>query len=97
LRLADTVGEAVPEEAVRARFGDDEICAILPGMSAEDAYQLAEKVLLRLAEGTEDLRADAGVAGYPDHGSGAGEVVAAAFKALKTAKRVGGSGIVVAH
>ncbi len=97
LRLADTVGEAVPEEAVRARFGDDEICAILPGMSAEDAYRLAEKVLSRLAEGTEDLRADVGVAGYPDHGSDAGEVVGAAFKALKTAKRVGGSGIVVAH
>ena len=97
LRLADTVGEVVPEEAVRARFGDDEICAILPGMSVEDAYRLAEKVLLRLAEDTEDLQADAGVAGYPEHGSDAGEVVAAAFKALKTAKRVGGSGIVVAH
>jgi diguanylate cyclase (GGDEF)-like protein len=97
LRLADTVGEAVPEGAVRARFGDDEICAILPGMSVEDAYRLAEKVLLRLAENTEDVRADVGVAGYPEHGSDAGEVVAAAFKALKTAKRVGGSGIVVAH
>jgi diguanylate cyclase (GGDEF)-like protein len=97
LRLADTVGEVVPEEAVRARFGDDEICVILPGMSIEDAYRLAEETLWRLAEGPEDLRADAGVAGYPEHGSDAEEIVAAAFKALKTAKRVGGSGIVVAH
>jgi diguanylate cyclase (GGDEF)-like protein len=97
LRLADTVGKVVPEEAVRARFGDDEICVILPGMSIEDAYRLAEETLWRLAEGPEDLRADAGVAGYPEHGSDAGEVVAAACKALKTAKRVGGSGIVVAH
>ena len=97
LRLADAVGEVVPEEAVRARFGDDEICVILPGMSIEDAYRLAEETLWRLAEGPEDLRADAGVAGYPEHGSDAEEVVAAAFKALKTAKRVGGSGIVVAH
>jgi len=97
LRLADAVGEVVPEEAVRARFGDDEICVILPGMSIEDAYQLTEETLWRLAEGPEDLRADAGVAGYPEHGSDAEEVVAAAFKALKTAKRVGGSGIVVAH
>jgi diguanylate cyclase (GGDEF)-like protein len=97
LRLADAVGEVVSEEAVRARFGDDEICVILPETSTEEAYQLAEEVLWRLAEGPEDLRADAGVAGYPEHGSDAGEVVAAAFKALKTAKRVGGSGIVVAR
>jgi diguanylate cyclase (GGDEF)-like protein len=97
LRLADTVGEVVPQEAVRARFGDDEICVILPGTSTEEAYQLTEEVLWRLAEGPEDLRADAGVAGYPEHGSAAGEVAAAAFKALKTAKRVGGSGIVVAR
>src|ERR671933_469961 len=97
LRLADVVGETVPEEAVRARFGDDEICTILPGVSTEDAYRLAEEVLLRLAEDSQDLRADAGVAGYPEHGESADEVVAAAFKALKTAKRVGGSGIVVAR
>src|SRR5215218_5073549 len=40
LRLTDAVGEAVSEEAVCARFGDDEICIILPGMNAEDAYRL---------------------------------------------------------
>jgi diguanylate cyclase (GGDEF)-like protein len=97
LRLADAMGETVPEEAVRARFGDDEICVILPGMSVEDAYRLAEETLSGLAEGPEDLRADAGVAGYPEHGSDAGEVVAAARRALNMAKRVGGSGIVVAH
>src|SRR5215210_8315465 len=72
LRLTEAVGEIVPEEAVRARFGDDEICAILPGMSVEDAYGLAEEVLGRLAEGSGELGADAGVAGYPAHGSEAG-------------------------
>ena len=97
LRLADVVGETVPEEAVRARFGDDEICTILPGFSTEDTYRLADEVLLRLSRDSQDLRADAGVAGYPEHGESADEVVAAAFKALKTAKRVGGSGIVVAR
>lgn len=97
LRLAEVVGEVVPEDAVRARFGDDEICVILPRMGGEDAYRLAEEALWRLAEGPEDLRADAGVAGYPEHGNDAGEIVAAAFKALNRAKRVGGSGIVVAR
>ena len=97
LRLAGTVEEVVPEEAVRARFGDDEICVILPGTSAEEAYRLAEDVLARLAEGPEDLPADAGVAVYPEHGDDAGDLVTAAFRALGTAKRVGGSGIVVAR
>jgi diguanylate cyclase (GGDEF)-like protein len=97
LRLVDVVGEVVPEEAIRARFGDDEVCAILPGMQVEDAYQLAEEVLARLTEGPEDLRADAGVAGYPEHGENAAELVTAAFRALNTAKRVGGSGIIVAR
>ena len=98
LRLADAVGEAAPEESVRARFGDDEICAVLPGLNVEDAYRLAEEVLERLAEGPGDLlRADAGVAGYPEHGANADELIAAAFKALSVAKRVGGSGIVVAR
>jgi diguanylate cyclase (GGDEF)-like protein len=97
LRLADVVGETVPEEAVRARFGDDEICTILPGLSTEDAYRFADEVLLRLSKDSQDLQADAGVAGYPEHGESADEMVAAAVKALKTAKRVGGSGIVVAR
>lgn len=97
LRLAGAVEEVVPEEAVFARFGDDEICTVLPGISAEGAYDLAEEVLRRLTEGPEDLPADAGVAGYPEHGGDAGELLNAAFRALNTAKRVGGSGIVVAR
>jgi GGDEF domain-containing protein len=75
----------------------DEICVVLPGMNVEDAYGVAEEVLSRLAEGSIELRADAGVAVYPEHGHDAAGVVAAAFKALRTAKRVGGSGIVVAR
>lgn len=99
LRLADVVGEVVPEEAARARFGDDEICAILPGMDAEDAYRIAEEVLGHLkTNGPEDLLlVDAGVASYPDHGVDASEVVSAAIGALHAAKRFGGNGIVVAH
>lgn len=97
LRLADAVREAVPDEAIRARFGDDEICVVLPDMNVEDAYGVAEEVLSRLAEDPIELRADAGVAVYPEHGHDAAGVVAAAFKALRTAKRLGGSGIVVAR
>ncbi len=66
-------------------------------MNTEDAYRLAEQVLNRLTEGPEDLRSDAGIAGYLEHGSDAGELVAAVCKTLNMARRLGGSGIVVAH
>jgi GGDEF domain-containing protein len=97
LGLADTVSEAVPEGAISARFRDDEVCVVLPGRDIEETYRLAEELLERLVEGSEDLRAGAGVAGYPEHGDGADKVVAAAVGALNTAKRVGGGAIVVAH
>ena len=97
LRLAGAVEEVASEEAIRARFGDAEICAVLPGMGAEGAYELAEEVLRRLTEDPGDLWVDAGVAGYPEHGENAGELLSAASRALSTAKRVGGSGIIVAR
>ena len=97
-RLADIVREAAPEGTVCARFGDDEISAILPGQESEEAYRVAESVLERLAEGGEDgFEVDVGVAEYPAHGANVEELMGETLKALKMAKRVGGSGIVVAR
>ncbi len=96
-RLSETLGEAAPEDAVRARFGDDEICALLPGQNGEGAYRIAETVLERLARDPEGFEVGVGVAEYPANGSDAGELMAETLKALTMAKRVGGSGIVVAR
>ena len=96
-RLAEATRDAAPEDAVCARFGDDEVCAILPESTAEDAYQLAKLVSSRLREGPDGFDLDAGVAEYPAHGADAGHLMAETLKALKMAKRVGGGGIVVAH
>ena len=94
--LADAVRASAAEDAVFARFGDDEICVILPDEGSEAAYGIAERVLERIRE-HGGFEVDAGVAEYPAHGRSAGELVAETLKALKMAKRVGGSGIVVAH
>ncbi len=94
--LADAVRASASEGAVFARFGDDEICVILPDESSEAAYGIAERVLERIRE-HGDFEVDAGVAEYPAHGRNAGELVTETLKALKMAKRVGGSGIVVAR
>jgi diguanylate cyclase (GGDEF)-like protein len=96
-KLAEAVQEAVPEEAICARFGDDEICAILPDVGSEEAYRAAENVLERLARDPGDFEVDVGVAEYPAHGASAAELMTETLKALKMAKRVGGSGIVVAR
>jgi diguanylate cyclase (GGDEF)-like protein len=97
-RLADVVREAAPEDAVYARFGDDEISVILPAQGSEAAYRVAESVLERLAGGDGDgFEVDVGVAEYPAHGTDAEELMGETLKALKMAKRVGGSGIVVAR
>jgi hypothetical protein len=97
-RLADIVWEVAPEGTVCARFGDDEISAILPEQESEEAYRVAESVLECLAKGGEDgFEVDVGVAEYPAHGANAEELMGETLKALKMAKRVGGSGIVVAR
>jgi len=97
-RLADVVREAAPEDAVYARFGDDEISVILPAQGSEAAYRVAESVLESLAEdGGEGFEVDVGVAEYPAHGTDTEELMGETLRALKMAKRVGGSGIVVAR
>ena len=97
LGLAEAVEKGAPEGALRARFGDDEICVLLPATNPEEAYAVAEAVLEHLSRSSEGLRADAGVAGYPEHGADPGALVGSLLWALKTAKRVGGGGIVVAR
>jgi GGDEF domain-containing protein len=82
---------------VLAPFGNDELCVTLSRMTMEDAYELSQQVLRHLAEGLEDIWIHAGVVGCPEHGSDDGRMGAAISKTLKSAKRAGGSGIVVAH
>ena len=58
---------------------------------------MAERVLEELAEEPEAFEVDVGVAEYPAHGSSVQDLMGETLKALKMAKRVGGSGIVVAR
>ena len=95
--LANAVSDSVPEETICARFGDDEVCALLPGLGSEGAYRVSESVLERLVARDLGFEVDVGVAEYPAHGTDAGELVRASLQATSMAKRVGGSGIVIAR
>lgn len=96
-RLSEVVRDTIPEGAACARFGDDEVCALLPDANGEAAYGVAETVLEGLKGSSVDFQVDVGIAEYPAHAGDAGSLVNEMLKALRMAKRVGGSGIVTAR
>ncbi len=95
-KLAESVKSAAPDDASCARFGDDEVCVLLPGANGEAAYEVAERVLGIVSGEPEGFEVDVGVAEYPARASDAGELVSEVLHALSMAKRAGGSGIIVA-
>jgi diguanylate cyclase (GGDEF)-like protein/PAS domain S-box-containing protein len=86
------------------RYGGEEFAIILPESSAQDAADRAE--LLRIAARTLKLKHNdvtldlvtisAGIAGFPEHASSAGELLQVADACLYEAKRSGRDRIVLA-
>ena len=95
--LSEAVSGTSTQEAICARFGDDEICALSPNEGSEEAYSRAERILENLAKADPGFEVDVGVAEYPADGADAGALIQEAFKAIKVAKRMGGGGIVTAR
>jgi diguanylate cyclase (GGDEF)-like protein len=93
--FGDRVSEVLPRGAVLARFGGDEFAVLLPATTAGEAPGIAKDLLailrrpFALAGRNVDLRASIGIAVFPDHGTGAEELVKAADVALYSAKDVG--------
>lgn len=84
------------ESDIVCRYGGEEFLLVLPGANlasavrrAEELRQKCQKILVR-HEG-EDLKVTMsfGVATYPDHGEGAGEIITQADKALYRSKQNG--------
>jgi diguanylate cyclase (GGDEF)-like protein/PAS domain S-box-containing protein len=87
------------------RYGGEEFAIILPESSAQDAASRAE--LLRVAARNLKLKHNnvtldpvtlsAGIAGYPEHASSAGELLQVADACLYEAKRAGRDRIILAN
>ncbi|MEA2683812.1 MAG: hypothetical protein QOK05_2140 [Chloroflexota bacterium] len=93
--LARSMSEVLRAEDLAARYGGDEFVCILPGADRPQAEQVTERIGRRFVEllsADPDLRRihtfpTAGTALYPEEGTSAEEVLAAADAALIKAKQ----------
>jgi diguanylate cyclase (GGDEF)-like protein len=89
-----TLRDVMPEEALLARYGGDELSGMLPGVRLDDAFSLLEEVRRRIQQlnlSNPELRVtvSAGIATYPTNGEDEPVLLRAADEALYQAKRSG--------
>ncbi|HSL59680.1 MAG TPA: GGDEF domain-containing protein [Acidimicrobiales bacterium] len=93
-RVAATLRGSLPDDAIVARFGGDELVVAFPDRSAEGALILLEEVRAHLAAHPmppleRPVTVSIGVAARPPHGSTFGELLRAADQAMYRAKAEG--------
>lgn len=91
--LADSIREEIRAIGCAARFGGDEFVIILPQADAEGALLVAERLRTRIEEmelpGLRKVTCSFGLAGFPDNASSRNTLIAAADRALYSAKHAG--------
>ena len=95
----------VRSEDVPCRYGGEEFIVILPEASLEDTQKRAVQLrqgltglkLQRRGQSIGPITVSQGIAGFPDHGASAGQILQAADAALYRAKRGGRDRVVVAE
>lgn len=98
IEVARRLSEVTREVDVVARYGGEEFTLLLPRTGLAGAERLGEKVraaiedqAFALDDGSVEVTISIGVAAYPEHGSSAKLVLAAADQALYRAKAAGGN------
>lgn len=83
--------DAGRETDVAARYGGEEFAVVMPGCSASEAVEVAERLRAAIAGmgGPVPVTVSAGVAAFPADGDDSTALVAAADAALYRAKRLG--------
>jgi diguanylate cyclase (GGDEF)-like protein len=92
LRLvADALEHAVRDGDSVFRIGGEEFCVILPGLGHVDAFAVAERLRMDVADYASafPLTVSVGVASYPSHALHRDELLSSADEALYASKRAG--------
>lgn len=93
VQTARRLREALRETDTVARLGGDEFALLLPAGNAQEATQLANKVLKALEPSYQingidiDVKASVGIAVYPYHGNNADDLIRHADMAMYQAKQ----------
>ncbi len=91
--IAARLAQAIGPDAPLARLGEFEYAVLMPSGGAEQASQLAQKILVALYEPIDlsglflDARATIGIALYPGHGTDPDALLRRASSAMDQAKR----------
>ncbi|MBD3640127.1 MAG: sensor domain-containing diguanylate cyclase [Marinobacter sp.] len=102
--ISRLLGDSVRSVDSVGRFGGEEFVIILPEMGVSEAHETAERIRHRvssqlhpLGQGSEvPMTISIGVAVYPDHGTDASMLCAAADRAMYAAKNQGRNCVVMA-
>jgi len=103
--LGQLLRERLRQSDILCRYGGEEFVLILPDSSLADTQQRVEQIRglikgLKIRHGDElvgTIAVSAGIAGTPEHGSTAAELLRAADSALYAAKQAGRDCVVVYH
>lgn len=98
--VADAMRTTLRDNEIKARYGGDEFCIILPGSNAQDAQQACQRLNKVIKESTEGsgISCSMGIAvSPPDNNYDADSLVKMADKAMYEAKREPGYSIKLAQ
>ena len=94
--ISETMRTELRDEDMLARFGGDEFVAFLPDTNCQKAWQIAEKMRLRIAKAPLNyeghpvsITVSCGIACFPEHGRNLTQIMKMADKALYTSKGYG--------
>lgn len=95
--FADLLRRCIRSSDIAARYGGEEFAVVLPGLRAEDATRVAERIrtasrarpLIWIGSVPISTTVSLGVAAYPEHGEDPVELLRRADEALYRAKRAG--------
>ncbi|TVR70910.1 MAG: sensor domain-containing diguanylate cyclase [Sphaerobacteraceae bacterium] len=103
-QVSGRITNTLRQDALIARYGGDEIAAVVPGLNRAEALSVAERIRIAITDRSFNyqdqsatLTVSIGVAIYPDHGRTTDDILGAADRAMYVAKQMGRNTVYIAQ